>query len=127
VHKVCYSTNEQNQQMIGLVTAAPLRISLERNSYAIQAGRTLTIPVAIKRDASIVSPVKLELIVPRHLTDIAAEPVEATAGSEQAAITVRLGAAPGPLNMPLLIRATSERSGDPVVAESPLELVLEDD
>jgi hypothetical protein len=124
IHKVCYSTNEQNQQMIGLVTAAPLRIAPGRNSFAIQPGGTLTIPVAIKRDASVVSPVKLELVVPRHITDIAADAIEA-AGAEQAALTVRIGAAPGPLNMPLLIRATAQRNGDPIVAESPLEFVVE--
>ena len=124
-HKVCYSTNEQNQQMIGLVTAAPLRISLDRNSLAIQPGGSLTIPVAIKRDASIVSPIKLELIVPRHMTDIAADPVEAPPGLDEVLLTVRFGDSPGPLNAPILIRASGERNGDPVIAESPLEIVLE--
>jgi hypothetical protein len=124
-HKVCYSTNEQNQQMIGLVTAAPLRISLDRNSYGIQPNRTLTIAATIKRDASITSPVKLELVVPRHMTGIAADPVEAAADADQATLTVRLGPTPGPLNMPLLLRATAHRNGDPIIAESPVELVLE--
>jgi hypothetical protein len=124
LHKVCYSTNEQNQQMIGLVTAAPLRISLDRNSYSIKPDSELAIPVAIKRDASIVSPVKLELIVPRHVAGIAAEQVSADALSDQATLVLRVGAQPGPFNMPLLIRATGERGGDPIVAEAPLELVL---
>jgi hypothetical protein len=124
-HKVCYSTNEQNQQMIGLVTAAPLRISLERNSYTLQSDRQISIPVAVKRDASIVSPVKLELIVPGHMQDVSADVVQSPPGAEQATVVVRIGARPGPLNMPVLIRATAERSGDPVVAEAPLELVAE--
>ena len=124
-HKVCYSTNEQNQQMIGLVTAAPLRISPDRGSYSIQANSELAIPVAIKRDASIVSPVKLELIVPPHMGDIAAEPVIAPAESVGGAVVIRFGRQPGPFNMPLVIRATGERGGDPIIAESPLELVLE--
>jgi hypothetical protein len=57
------------------------------------------------------------------MREIAAEPVVAAAGAEQATLAVRLGNSPGPLNMPLLIRATAERSGDPIVAETPLELV----
>jgi hypothetical protein len=126
VHKVCYSTNEQNQQMIGLVTAAPLRISLERSSWPIRPGGELTIPIAIKRDASITSPVKLELIVPPHIEDIAADPITTSSDVSQASLTLRLGPAPGPLNTPLLLRATAELHGDPVIAESPLELVLEE-
>lgn len=126
VHKVCYSTNEQNQQMIGLVTAAPLRISLERSSWPIRQGGELTIPIAIKRDASITSPVKLELIVPPHIHDIAAEPVTTRGDAHEASLKLRLGPTPGPLNQPLLLRATADLHGDPVIAESPLELVLED-
>lgn len=125
-HKVCYSTNEQNQQMIGLVTAAPLRISLDRNSWSIRPGSEFAVPVSIKRDASITSPVKLELLVPRHVSDIAADPVTASGEATAASLTIRIGPSPGPLNTPLLLRATAERHGDPIVAESPLELVLED-
>jgi hypothetical protein len=124
-HKVCYSTNEQNQQMIGLVTAAPLRIALDRNSFAIRPGGMLIVPIAIKRDPSIDSPVKLELIVPRHITGIGADPIEAAAGAEEATIAVRVGTQPGPLNMPLMIRASGNKNGDPVIAESPLEFVVD--
>ncbi|HEX5102752.1 MAG TPA: PPC domain-containing protein [Pirellulaceae bacterium] len=122
-YQVCYSTNEQNQQMIGLVTAAPLRLALERNSYSVAPGGELAIPVAIKRDPSITSPIQLELVVPRHMQDISAQPVTAAAGAEQETVTLRLGEHPGPLNMPLLIRATGERNGDPVIAEAEIELV----
>jgi hypothetical protein len=124
-HKVCYSTNEQNQQMIGLVTAAPLRISLDRNSWSIRPDGEITVPVAIQRDAPITSPVKLELIVPPHIHDIVADPVTAPGDATAASLTIRLGPSPGPLNAPLLLRATGHLHGDPVLAESPLELVLE--
>jgi hypothetical protein len=67
--------------------------------------------------------VKVELIVPRHMQDIAAEPTVAPADAEQATLVLRLGGQPGPLNMPLTIRATGERGGDPITAETPLELV----
>ena len=83
--------------------------------------------MSIKRDASITSPVKLELIVPRHVSDIAADPVTAPGEANQASLTIRLGPSPGPLSAPVLLRATAERNGDPIIAESPLELVLEDE
>jgi hypothetical protein len=122
-HKVCWTTRDQNEQLIALVTAAALRVSLERPSYAIQPGQTLSIPVTIKRDSSLTSPVKVELIVPRHMRDIAAEPMVVAAGEEQSSLVLRLGNQPGPLNVPLTIRATGERGGDPITAETPLELV----
>lgn len=122
-HKVCYTTNQQNEQMIGLVTGAPLRIALQRGSYSIVPGKELAFPVAIKRDATIASPVKLELIVPRHMRGIAAEPVAVDSGTGEAILAVRFGEQAGPFNMPLMIRATGERGGDPIVAEAEIELV----
>jgi hypothetical protein len=68
--------------------------------------------------------VKVELIVPRHMRDIAAESVTVAAGAEQVTLVLRLGSQPGPLNMPLVIRVTGERGGDPITAETPLELVV---
>ena len=122
-HKVCWTTRDQNEQLIALVTAAALRLSLDRPNYAVQPGQELSIPLAVKRDASVTSPVKIELTVPRHMRDIAAEPVVVAAHEQQATLVLRLGNQPGPLNMPLTIRATCERGGDPITAETPLELV----
>jgi hypothetical protein len=107
-----------------VVTAAAMRLSLARRTYAIEPNHELQIPVAIRRDRSITSPVRLELIVPQHMRGIAAEPVEVPADSDQATLTVKLGPQPGPLNMPLVIRATSQREGSSTVAEEPVELVL---
>jgi hypothetical protein len=123
-HKVCFTTRDQNEQLIAIVTAAPLRIALDRSSYAIEPSSELAIPIAIKRDASVSGPIRLELIVPAHMEGIAAEPVIVPAGEESAEIRLRAAAVPGPLNMPLTIRATTERGGDLLVAEEPIELVL---
>ncbi|MCI0358970.1 MAG: hypothetical protein L0211_10870 [Planctomycetaceae bacterium] len=123
-HKVCFTTREQNEQLIAVVTAAAMRISLARKAYAIEPSSELRIPVAIRRDSSVASPVQVELVVPRHMRDIAAEPAIVPADSDQATLVVKLGPAPGPLNMPLVVRATAQRTGDSLVAEEQLELVL---
>jgi hypothetical protein len=122
-HKVCYTTREQNEQLIALVTASTLRLSLERSALAIEPNSVLTFPIAIKRDASVASPIKVELLVQPHMRDISAAPVEAPANADTALFKIQLGPAPGPLNMPLVLRATAMLRGEPVVAEEPIELI----
>ena len=122
-HKVCFTTKEQNEQLIALVTASALRLSLERSAVAIQPSSELTIPVAIKRDGTVRSPITLELVVPRHMRDISAAAVTAPADATSATLTIKLGPAPGPLNMPLMIRASGQRQGDAITAEEPIELL----
>jgi len=125
-HKVCFTTRDQNEQLIAVVTAAAMRLSLERRSYAIQPNHELRIPVTIRRDRSIAAPVRLELVVPRHMRDIAAEPVEVPADTDKGTLIVKLGPQPGPLNMALVIRAVGQREDRPTVAEEPVELVRVD-
>jgi len=63
-HKVCYTTNEQNCQLITIVSPAPLRVVLDRPSIAFERNGQVTLPVQIRRDKSLSSPVTLELVLP---------------------------------------------------------------
>ena len=121
-HKVCFTTKEQNEQLIALVTASALRLSLDRSAIAVQPNTELKIPVAIKRDGAVQSPITLELVAPRHMRDISAAAVTAPAGASSATLTIQLGQSPGPLNMPLVIRARGQRQGETITAEEPVEL-----
>jgi hypothetical protein len=58
------------------------------------------------------------------MRDLRAEPVTAQAATAAARLNLVIGPNPGPLNMPLLIRATTTRNGEPLVAEVSLELLL---
>jgi hypothetical protein len=123
VHKVSYSTRDQNEQMIALVSPSLLRIVTENNSLLVEPGKEATVPLQIKRDRTITSPIRLELVLPRHVRDISAEPLTVPAGTDSVEFRIRFGPSPGPLNMPLLIRATAEKNGDSVVAEATVEAV----
>ena len=59
------------------------------------------------------------------MRDLAAATIEAKPQDATAQLILRCGPMPGPLNMPLTIRATSERNGKPVVSETPLTLLLQ--
>ena len=123
-HKVSFVTNEQNEQLIALVTASPLRLSLDKSAVACQANSQLTVPVHLHRQVGLAGPCRLELVVPEHMRDIAAQPVEVAADADQSLLKIDLGPNPGPMNMPLLIRGQSERDGEPIIAEVNLELLL---
>ena len=123
-HKVSYWTNDQNEQMVAIVAPPPLRIAGEKTTYSASIGGLLTLPLTILRDASLRAPVKLELVVPPHMRDISAAPVTVPGNADAEIMTLRFGPQPGPFNMPLLIRATTEKNGDPIIAEWSFEIVL---
>lgn len=124
-HKVSYTTNNQNEQLIALVSPGPLRVSPERASFAIRQKTEIIIPLQIQCDRTVEKPLKIELIVPDHMQGLAAATIEAKPQDQTAKLLLRCGETPGPLNMPLTIRATSERDGKPVVSETPLTLLLQ--
>ena len=114
------------EQMIALVSPGPLRIAAEKSSYSIQAKSELEIPLQVTCDRTVAGDVKIELVVPDHMRDLAAASIDVKPQATSAKLMLKCGESPGPLNMPLTIRATSRASnGKPVVSESPLTLLLE--
>lgn len=122
-HKVCFTSGDQNNQMVNLVSPSPLRVTLDRTSVAAPVEGTLPIRVTLRRDPSIQSAARVELVTPRHWRGVAADPVEIPAGQNEGTLTLRFARDAGPLNMPATIRATAVRNADPLVAEASLELV----
>ncbi len=122
-HKVCFSSGNQNDQIIIRVSPALLRPTLQQRSVAVQPDSAIQIPVEVRRDPSLKSDVVLEAVIPPHVQDVVAEPVVVTAEQTDATLTIRFGARPGPFNLPIVIRAKSRVGDDPVVGETHLELV----
>ncbi|MCE9524444.1 MAG: hypothetical protein K8R36_00150 [Planctomycetales bacterium] len=122
MHKVSFTSQEQNEQLVALVAPGPLRVVTDRKSFAALPSSELNVEIQLKRDRSITSPIKLELLVPKHIRDVSAETVTLPAGTESGQLRIRLGASPGPFNMPLRLRATAEKDGAPILGESEIEL-----
>lgn len=121
--KVCFTSGDQNNQMVNLVSPSPLRVTLDRATVAARPSSQVTIGVTLRRDPAIQSAAHLELVAPQHMQGVAADPVEIPAGATEGKLTLRFADACGPFNMPILIRATAKRGDDPLVAEAALELV----
>lgn len=124
-HKVCFTTNNQNEQLVAILNAALIQLAPERATLAAVPGEAVQLAVEIKRDRAVTAPLKLELVVPPHMKDIAADPVEVAPAQSRAVLVLRFGKTPGPFNMPLLLRATALQGTSPLVGESPIEIVLE--
>ncbi len=122
-HKVCYSSGNQNDQIIIRVSPGLLRLVPERKTLIAEAQSTAKLLVQVKRDRTLDTPVRVELVVPDHMRDISCEPVDLNPNDDAAELTIQFGSAPGPLNMPILIRATSWVGEDRFIGETPLELV----
>ena len=126
-HKVSFTSLQQNEQIVALVDPGQLSVDLGKKSVAVTAGQSVTVPVRVGRGTGIVGPAKIEVIVPRHMRGVSAQPVTVPAEAETADVRLEFAPdTPGPFNQPLLVRATVLKNNDiPFVAESKLELVSE--
>jgi hypothetical protein len=122
-HVVNFTSTAQNEQIVAVIE--PGRLGIEATPAVLTSvpGGRVSVKVKIARGKGLVGPAKVELIVPAHLRDIAAEVLEIPANQSEATVSLRFGSAPGPCNMPIVLRATIMEKGKPVVAETELDLL----
>jgi hypothetical protein len=122
-HTVSFTSQNQNEQIVALVGPGELSVQTEPSSLHCSPGGEAELRVRIARNQSLNEPSKVELIVPPHIHGITADAVTVAPQVDEAVLRIRCAAVFGPLNMPVTIRATNDRDGRPVVAETKLELV----
>ena len=122
-HRVAFSSVNQNEQLVAVVGPGQLAMELEKTSGIAVSGKSLTIPLRVKRGLNLKGEVKVALIVPAHIRGVRAEPLTIAPGGELGTLTIHFAAkVEGPFNMPLLVRATLMESDRPVVAEASLDV-----
>jgi hypothetical protein len=122
VHRVSFSSVNQNDQMVAVVGPGKLALEAPQTSFTVMPGKIACLAVAVKRAADVEGPVRLELIVPAHLRDVKAEPSEIPAGADRGELRLTCTADCRPLNMPLTVRATVLYRGQAVVAEIKIDV-----
>jgi hypothetical protein len=126
-HEVSVTSTEQNDQIIAVVETGVLGIEVDRSSITARPGRDVVLNVKVRRGKGLEKPVKLELVRPDHMRGISAVPVEVPSGKTDAKLTVRFARDKlGPFNMAALVRATLTDTSGPIVAETKLEIVVDD-
>jgi hypothetical protein len=125
-HQVSFSSVNQNEQLVAVVGPGKLALELERTTLTVQPGKTLFVPVRIKRGQGVEGEAKLELVVPAHIKGLNGEVSTIAKGKEEGRLAIRCGTdARGPFNMPVIVRATILHDGQPVVAEAKVEILAE--
>ena len=124
-HTISYTTGENDEQMISVGASGLLRISTPLSSLRAVPGTQVSVPVAIQRGPSVGKGiVRLELVVPKHIAGVTAQPVEIPAGEDKGAISISFGSSPGPFNMPVTIEARATGpAGESYLGETKIEIV----
>jgi hypothetical protein len=122
-HPVSYSSARPEEQIIVVVEPGRVGVEAERGSLHVAPGKTQAVVVHVSRGA-LTGPAKVELLTPPHFKGIQADPLTIPADKSSGTLAIRFSpAAHGPLNMPLVIRATIIDKSEPVVAETKLDLL----
>ena len=135
-HTVAWSSSLQPDQIMIQPNAGPLAIATVNSSVLASSDEPAEVKVQIRRDTELPLPVTLTLLTSTHVQGIEAAPVEIPVNQDQGTLRIRFAADAGPFNMPLVIRATARppedmlvrgrplRQGDPIIADTRVEVVV---
>lgn len=125
-HQVCYSAIGQNDQLITVVETGRMGLELEKQSVLARPGQSVTVPLQVSRAKGLSGPVKVELILGRHVEGVQAESLTIPAEQTRGVLTLRfLGERSGPFNQPATIRATLDTPDGPIAAEANLDFATD--
>jgi hypothetical protein len=126
-HTVSFGSIQPNEQLIRVIEPGRLEIEAERSSFLAVPGKTLAVPLRVARGKSLQGTVKVELVVAGHLHGITAAPIVIPAGASTGTLSIQIGPNPSkPINLPLLVRATVMDHGEPIIAETQLDVQTRD-
>jgi len=125
-HRVSYSSQAQNDQIIVRVEPGPLDLQLGQASLRLTGPTTATIPVKVLRGPSLKNlAVSVGVQIPAQMHGITVTPAEIPGDQSEGQLTIQFAADAGPFTRPLLIQATARRDANMWVAEGLLEVVVE--
>lgn len=124
-HKVSYSSEQQNDQIIAIVDPTRLSVMPAVKSLKVTPGSEVQVPFDVNRGVGLSGPVAVSLVVPEHIRGITASPVTVPADAKSGTLTLRFADRElGPFNAPLNVQAViKDERGFPVTTEAALELV----
>jgi len=120
-HTVSFSSVQPNEQIIVVIEPERLGLTAAKTSLAAARGQSVALPVEVKRGKGLDGPVKIELLTAGP--SISADVVEIPAGKSEATMTIHFDKEfRGPVNAPLVFRATVMDKGKPVIAEARIDV-----
>jgi hypothetical protein len=94
-HTVTFTSFEQNEQIISVVTEGLLRLTTSNTSYPVTPGGRVAVPFTLRRTAAVAKrPLRVELKVPAHISGVSAQPVLLAADANEGVLTLEYGPRP---------------------------------
>lgn len=126
-HKVSFSSQTQDDQIIVLVDPTQIGVRCLPKSLLAQPGTTARVRVDVQRGSGLTGPVAIQLIVADHIQGVVAKDVIVPADAAHGELEIQFANnSIGPFNMPLNIRAkTMDSRGFPVIGETSLDVISE--
>ena len=122
-HRVCYSSQAQDDQVILLVDPVRLSLDATRKSIGIRPGTTVTLPVEVKRGPGLKGPATVRVRSAKHIGGWKSQPVTVAADATKAELQIEFDSNPGPFNMPLIVEGQMQDGrGQPVTFEMPVKV-----
>lgn len=135
-HTVAYTSSLTPQQVMMQPNAEPVSVKVERPAVVAPLGDTTLLKVSVARDEALRLPVKVQLVLPRHVHGVKAVPIEIPMGESEGVLKIELAKDAGPFNAPMTVRAVAHldadltvrtrvlRQGDSAIAEAKVRIVV---
>ena len=122
-HRVSFSSVNQNEQLVAVIGPGMLAVETGRMSFTANPAKVIRVPVQIKRGQEVAGPVELTLVLPMHMKGLTAAKMTIAAKSDRGELVIQCAdKLAGPFNMPVILRATLMRNGEPLIAEVKLDV-----
>ena len=124
-HNVSYTSEHTDDQIITIPAPCPIAMRVYPLSLSLQSNHVAEVSITLQRNNFTRRETIIELLVPEHIHGIRSDPVTLDPQHDTIVLTIECGAHPGPINMPLTIRATTrDDRGDPIVVEQPIAVAV---
>jgi len=124
-YEVSFATPKTELQVVAVIAPGLLGLEAGRTSVAATTGKTLEVPVKVRRGKGVAGPVQVELVTPEWLHGLSAEPLVLNEGDDEGILRIVCATSlEAPRTAQVVLRARSAAS-DPVTAEAPLTVVVE--
>jgi hypothetical protein len=121
-HTISTTSQAQNDQMIAVVETGRLSLEAGKKSLPVVAGKSVALPVEVRRGRGLVGPARVEVVLPEGIAGVSAAPL--MLGADQSKGVVELRFAGVGRTVTATVRATMKTADGDVTAETTVELVV---
>jgi hypothetical protein len=127
-HRVSYSSQQQDDQVIMLVDPVRISLQLPASTYVVRRGESIDIPVKVQRGTGLAGDVRIHVSAPAHIKGWSATSFVVAAKDDSGLLKLHVDEKSDTVfNAPLLVNATiKDGSGRPIRTEFRIHIRLAD-